>query len=107
MRERGPDVPHLGDIEHNLRAVRGDGLNDPGQSAGGKSSLGEGRGLPTKLCADTIVMAGNSHQGNVAPGDTRNIYARTGPQRARTRTAAAGSAERGKRLTSEGSKIGT
>ena len=37
MRERGPDVPHLGDIEHNLRAVRGDGLNDPGQSAGGKS----------------------------------------------------------------------
>jgi hypothetical protein len=48
-------------------AVRGDGLNDPGQPAGGKSSLGERRRLPTKLCADTIVMARNGHEGNVAP----------------------------------------
>jgi hypothetical protein len=42
----------------------------PGQPVGGKSSLGERGRLDTKLRADTIVVARNGHEENVA---TRRI----------------------------------
>jgi hypothetical protein len=77
-----------GNIEHNLRAVRGEGVNDPSQSLGGKSGLGERPRLPTKLRADTIVMARNGHEQNVAPARPDDAD----HQGARTRTAAAPSA---------------